>query len=155
MMTEDWLRLAAALRREQVDYVLIGALALGYQGLVRATQDIDLFVRPDPDNVEALKRALRDTYDDPDVGELRAEDLKEYNVVRYGPRDREYVIDLIGRLGEAFSFKDVVAEDLEVEGVLVRVATPQTLYRMKRDTVRPQDRMDAMALRELFDLEDD
>jgi hypothetical protein len=36
--------------------------------------------------------------------------------------------------------------------VRVRVATPRTLYRMKKDTVRPQDRLDAQALRERFDL---
>jgi hypothetical protein len=37
-----------------------------------------------------------------------------------------------------------------IEGVPVRLATPSTLYRMKRDTVRPIDRADAAALRERF-----
>ena len=40
-----------------------------------------------------------------------------------------------------------------VEGVSVRVATPRTLHRMKRDTVRPQDRLDADVLRARFGLE--
>ena len=39
-------------------------------------------------------------------------------------------------------------------GVPVRVATPRMLYRMKRDTVRPQDRLDAEQLRREFKLED-
>ena len=39
-----------------------------------------------------------------------------------------------------------------VEGVPVRVATPATLYRMKKDTLRPIDRADAAALREKFRL---
>jgi hypothetical protein len=38
-----------------------------------------------------------------------------------------------------------------VEGVLVRVATPRTLCRMKRGTVRPIDHADALALRFAFD----
>ena len=39
-----------------------------------------------------------------------------------------------------------------VEGIKVPVATPATLYRMKKDTVRPIDRADAAALREKFGL---
>jgi len=39
-----------------------------------------------------------------------------------------------------------------IEGVRVRVATPRMLYRMKKDTVRPQDRLDAEVLRERFSL---
>jgi hypothetical protein len=44
---------------------------------------------------------------------------------------------------------------LDVGGIRVRVATPETLYRMKRDTVRPIDRIDAEVLKEAFDLKDD
>ena len=42
-----------------------------------------------------------------------------------------------------------------LDGIRVRVATPRMLYRMKRDTVRPQDKVDALVLRERFDLEDE
>jgi len=44
---------------------------------------------------------------------------------------------------------------MDIEGVRVPVATPDTLYRMKKDTLRPIDRMDAAALRRRFGLEDD
>jgi hypothetical protein len=40
------------------------------------------------------------------------------------------------------------------EGLEIRVATPAMLYRMKKDTVRWKDRIDAAALRERFGLED-
>jgi len=39
--------------------------------------------------------------------------------------------------------------------VRARVATPRMLYRMKNDTVRPQDRMDADRLRLRFGLKDE
>lgn len=155
MLTRELLSLVSALRDEKVDYVLVGGMALALQGLVRATQDIDLFVRPSPENVEALKRALRSAYQDPEVDEIRLTDLEDYNVIRYGPPEREYLVDLISRLGEAFSFDDLECEEIEVEGVLVHVATPRTLVRMKQDTARLQDRADAQALREKFHLEDD
>lgn len=38
--------------------------------------------------------------------------------------------------------------------VEVNVATPETLYRMKRDTVRLRDKADAQVLREKFGLKD-
>jgi hypothetical protein len=59
------------------------------------------------------------------------------------------------RLGEATRFADLEAQDIEIEGIRARVATPQTLYRMKRDTVRPIDHADALALRSAFDLHDE
>jgi len=37
----------------------------------------------------------------------------------------------------------------------ISVATPRMLYRMKRDTVRPQDRLDAEVIKEAFKLEED
>ena len=45
-----------------LEYVLIGAAAMGFHGLVRATQDLDLFVRPTPQNIEKLRAALRVAY---------------------------------------------------------------------------------------------
>ena len=41
-----------------------------------------------------------------------------------------------------------------VDGVRVHVATPLMLYRMKRETVRAQDRVDAQLLKERLHLED-
>ncbi len=35
------------------------------------------------------------------------------------------------------------------------MATPRMLYRMKRNTVRPQDRLDAEMLKQRFRLEED
>lgn len=40
-------------------------------------------------------------------------------------------------------------------GIEVSVVTPETLYRMKKDTVRLRDRADAERLRERFGFEED
>jgi len=150
---DKFLEVLRALAREGVDYVLVGAVALGIHGLVRATEDVDLFIRPDGENVERLKRALRSVWDDPEIAGITAQDLAgEYPTVRYGPPGEGFVIDLLSRLGSAFAFEDLEAETVSLEGVPVRVATPATLYRMKKGTVRPIDRADAAALREKFRL---
>jgi hypothetical protein len=153
MEFDDAIDLFAAFEREGVRYVLIGSMAMAAQGLVRATRDIDFFVASDAENVERLKRALYAVFTDESIDEISSEDLAgPYPVIQYGPPDGGFVIDLVARLGEAFSFDDVEFETLQIEGVTVRVATPRMLYAMKRDTVRPQDRVDAEQIRERFGL---
>ena len=153
---EKFVELLGALDRERVDYVLVGAVALGLHGLVRATQDIDLFVRPSDDNVERLRRALASVWDDPDIAQITTADLTgDYSTIRYGPPGEDFVVDFISRLGSMFSFDDLEAQTIAVEGIAVRVATPATLYKMKRDTARPIDRADAAALRQKFGMERD
>jgi Nucleotidyl transferase AbiEii toxin, Type IV TA system len=152
---ERFLDLLKALLREGVDYVLVGGVALNLHGIVRATEDVDLFIRPSEDNVERLKRALRSLWNDPEIAQISARDLAgEFQTIRYGPPDDPMVIDLLASLGSAFTFDDLDAQTVMVEGVPVRIATPATLYRMKKDTVRPIDRADAAALREKFQLGD-
>ena len=150
------LALLTSLGEQNVEYVLIGGAALNVHGIIRATEDIDIFVRPDRENVERLKSALRALWDDQDIDELNAEDLSgPYPFVRYGPPGEELAIDLVARLGQAFKYEDIEVETIRLEGVQVRVATPAMLYRMKKDTVRPIDRADAAALKQLFEIEDD
>lgn len=151
------LRVLRAFEAEGLEYVLIGATAMGFHGLVRATEDVDLFIRATTDNVLRLKRAFRTVYsDDPNVDEIRAEDLLgEYPAVRYYPPSGDLYFDVMTRLGEAASFETVEAEVKEVEGIHVSVATPPALYELKKGTVRPLDRQDAEALRRRFGLEGD
>jgi hypothetical protein len=151
---DDLLRLLLALHEHHVEYVLVGGVAVNFHGIVRATEDIDLFVRPTEENVARLRAALASRWADDDIQGITAEDLAgRYPTVRYGPPGTGYVIDLLSRLGTAFAYDDLVWETLEIDGVPVRIATPETLYRMKRGTLRPIDRADAAALREHFGLE--
>ena len=104
-----------------------------------------------------MKSALRSVWDDSDIAEITAQDLAgdDDPTIRYGPSGEGFVIDLLSRLGSAFRFDALEAQTISLEGVPVRVATPTTLYRMKKDTVRPIDRADAAALREKFDIKED
>lgn len=147
----------SALDREEVEYVLIGSMGMAAQGLIRATRDLDFFVSAKPDNIERLKRALKSAFDsDPSIDEISAKDLGGgYPAVQYTPPHGRYWLDIISRLGEAFRYEDLEWEELTVEGIRVRVATPAMLYRMKKDTVRPRDRADAAWIRQTFGLKED
>jgi hypothetical protein len=90
---------------------------------------------------------------DPSLEQITAEDLGgDYPAIEYVPPEGAYSLDILSRLGEAFRYEQIEAEDLVVDDIRVRVATPRMLYRMKRDTVRPLDRIDAEAIRERFRL---
>jgi hypothetical protein len=145
-----------ALAEEHVDYVLIGAVAMMAHGLVRATEDLDFFVRPDPDNIGRLRAALRRVFpDDPAIDEISYEDLRgDYPAVRYNTPDESFGIDILARLGEACAYEEIQFQEQLFDGIPVRVATPAMLYRMKKATVRWKDRIDAQQLRDRFGLED-
>ena len=153
---DDAFRVIASLNSAGVDYVVVGGVALNVHGLLRATEDLDVFVRPDPENIERLREALRAVWSDPDIERITAEDLcGDYPAVRYGPPTGTLYLDILTRLGEATRFDDLQSEEKVIAGIPIRVATPATLYRMKRDTVRPIDQADARALRSAFELEDE
>ena len=156
MDRDEIIRVLTAFEASGLEYVLIGAAAMGFHGLVRATEDLDILIRATPENVERLRTALREAYDgDPHVEEISADDLLgEYPAVRYYPPTGDLFLDVLTRLGEAARFEDVDAEIREIEGTRVRVATPAALYRLKRATVRAIDHQDAAALRERFNLKD-
>jgi len=157
MDRDEIMRVLRQFEAAGLEYVLIGATAMGFHDLVRATEDIDLFIRATPENVEKLQVALRAAYDgDPNVNEITPADLLgEYPAIRYYPPTSDLYFDILTRLGEASSFETIDAEIKNIDGTSVRVATPAALYRMKKDTIRLQDRADAAALRERFNLKDE
>lgn len=90
--------LFAALRDENVDYVLVGALAMDVLGIGRLTEDIDLFVRPTEANVDRLRRALRRVWQDPSIDEITAADLAgDYPAIQYVAPDGT-PIDILSQL---------------------------------------------------------
>lgn len=55
-------------------------------GLPRFTEDRDIFVAPERENVEALERALHSVFADPSIDEISADDLLgDYPAIQYVP----------------------------------------------------------------------
>lgn len=149
-------RVLAAFERLRVRYVVFGGVALNFHGLARFTDDLDVFLEPEADNIRRLREALHAVFDDPTIDEISERDLLgEYPAVQYTSPDGSFRMDILTRLGEAFRYADVESERMPFGEMVISVATPSMLYRMKRNTVRLQDRADAQRLREQFKLEDD
>jgi hypothetical protein len=146
-------RVLAALRQHAVAYKVFGAVALNLHGLARATEDLDIFVEPDRENIARLRAALRSVFDDESIEEITAEDLLgEYPAMQYVPPTGDFHIDILTRLGERFDYAGLASETVDLDGTPVTVVTARTLYEMKKDTVRAKDRADAEALARRFKL---
>ncbi len=63
-------KVLAALDKYQVDYVLVGGYAVALYGIPRATNDIDIFVKPEEENFVKLRSALFEVFKDEAVNEL-------------------------------------------------------------------------------------
>ena len=70
---QDFRELLALFSAHSVEYVIVGAHALAYHGVPRYTGDLDILVRPDPENARRILKAL-DIFGFGSVG-LTAEDF--------------------------------------------------------------------------------
>lgn len=153
---EKLLALLRAFEQARVRYAVFGAVALNLHGLARFTEDLDVFVAPEADNIERLKVALRSVFDDPAIEQIAAEEmLGAYPAVQYVPPEGTYHIDLVTRLGEAFAFSDLETQRVPFGDLTVTVVSARTLYRMKKGTMRLKDRADAELIRQRFHLKDE
>jgi len=77
-MNRDFVEILSALRDAGVEYLIVGAHALAAHGRPRATGDLDVWVRPSPENarrVHAALRAFGAPLDNLTVDELTTSDL--------------------------------------------------------------------------------
>lgn len=74
-MNPDFKELLLAFNAHKVEYLIVGAHALAAYGHVRATKDLDVWVRPDRENAERALKALSD-FGAP-LGDLSTEDLSK------------------------------------------------------------------------------
>ena len=78
-MNRDFVDLLAAFSARAVDYLVVGAHALAAHGHVRATKDLDVWVRPTPENAPQVLQALID-FGAP-LHDLSVEDISHPGVV--------------------------------------------------------------------------
>lgn len=56
---KDFGELLELFNRHKVEYVIVGAYALAFHGCPRYTGDLDLLVKPDPDNAKKIIEAIK------------------------------------------------------------------------------------------------
>ena len=131
-----------------VDFVVVGGIAMIYQGSARLTQDLDICFAPFQANLEVLGQAmielgatLRGVADDvPFIPDGRA--LRKLSIATFDTR--EGAIDLLRDPAGAPPYDELRrrADRVETEGMAILVASLDDLEAMKRAANRPKDRLD-------------
>lgn len=154
-MATDFQALLEALVEGDVDFVIVGAVALVLHGSARATQDLDVCYAREPENLGRLARALQEF--DPRLRgapaglpfRLDARTLQSglNFTLETSAGDR----DLLGEVTGVGGYRDVVAgaEVVELYGRHVRVMGLATLERAKRAAGRLKDLVDLAEILEV------
>jgi len=151
-------RLFTTLAHHRVAFVLIGALAARLQGFPRLTADADITPASDPVNVERLAAALREldariyTAAVPeglsfDCSAAMLQRANVWNLTTAAGR-----LDIAFRPSGTEGFDDLVRDAVrfEVYGSPLLAASLRDILRSKEAVDRPQDRQDAIILREML-----
>jgi len=141
-----FLELMESFNKNNVEYVLIGGIAINLHGFARNTQDIDLFINPSEPNITKLKSSLLDIFNDKEINEITLKEFEKYPVIRFGT-DHGFFIDIITEIGEKFKFTDLQYEIKEVNGIKIKLANLKTLYKLKEKTYREIDQLDLKFLK--------
>lgn len=140
MLNRDFREILSEFSDKEVEYLLVGAYALATHGLVRATGDIDLWIRATPDNAKRVADALI-SFGAPADRFNTSDFVEPDTVVQLGVSPVR--IDILTSI-TGVAFKDAWADRIHVEldGVQVSVISRSHLIVNKRATNRDQDRVD-------------
>jgi hypothetical protein len=160
-MTEPLVDLRGLLRglhEHRVEYVLFGALAMVFYGYVRNSEDLDIVVAPDEENINRVAEWL-----------ISIDAVLKLNPKRrFGPRERWAMhkgsnatvlsslgqIDVVQKLPGMPAWPQLVedAEVYEIEGQTVQVMNRSTLIELKRRRGSHLDFADVDAIERLAKL---
>jgi len=143
-MNKKQISLLAAFVAAKVEYAVVGGVAVNAHGYLRATNDLDIFIRPTEENARAAFDALLNL--GAPLAGLRPSDLlDEEENLRFGPADDH--IDILASIGE-MPFDQVWRNRIEtqIEGVPVPFISKSDLIENKRQVGRLRDLADAEEL---------
>jgi hypothetical protein len=145
MLNKDYKEILQLLLEEQVDFILVGAYALGAHGYPRATGDIDIWVKADEINSINIYKAL-ERFGAP-VDQITVNDFASEGIVfRIGVTPRR--IDIITRIdGVSFDEADEDKIIVEVEDLKLPILSFDKLIQNKLSTGRERDELDVKLLR--------
>jgi len=140
----EFKELLLAFNAQNVEYLIVGAHALAAHGHVRATKDLDLWVRPEKSNAQKVLRALSD-FGAPS-GDLTVDDLsRKKTIFQIGlpPLRIDVITDIDG-----VEFAEAWPDRLETSfgGVPASVISRHHLITNKKTAARLQDLADVEQL---------
>lgn len=142
MLSQDFIDILSAFTDEKVEYMVVGGYAMAFHGFVRATGDIDLWIRASEENAERVWRGLQ-KFGAP-LFDLSREDLMAPEMVfQMGvvPNRIDLITSVDGvTFDEAWKDHQIV----EIENLRVPIVAKSHLLINKKATGRPKDRIDVL-----------
>jgi predicted nucleotidyltransferase len=147
-----------ALDRGGVEFLVIGGVAVGLHGYVRATKDVDVVPASQPENLARLARVLGEL--DAQIEgaeEFKGEELPDPldpQALSLGGnwvlRTRLGRFDIMQWIGEDALWEKLSPTAIEVElgTLVVKFVSYESLVTLKEDAGRPQDLIDLQRMRE-------
>jgi hypothetical protein len=145
-LNQDFLDLLEALRAARAEFLVVGAHALAAAGVVRATGDLDVWVRPSEENAARVVAALR-RFGAPlaQHGVSEADFIRRGTVYQLGLPPRR--IDLMTEIsGVEFEAAWAGRFELTIQGHLVAFLGREALLANKRAAGRDKDLLDVQLL---------
>ena len=144
-MNSDFRELLSALNEQDVDYLIVGGYAVIFHTEPRFTKDLDLWVKPEPENAARLMEAFRQ------FG-LPLVDIEESD---FAVKGTQYMIGIppvaldfltsIGQLDFDACWNQRVVDD--IDGIPVAYLGRDDLIQSKEIADREQDRVDLRKLK--------
>ena len=143
---KDFNELLVLFNKYKVKYIIVGGYALAYHGAPRYTGDIDLFVKPDPQNAKRIINALNE-FGFGSVGLIPEDFENPDKVIQLGvPPVRIDIITSISGVSWEETFLGSVVDNYG--DVTVRYIGLNEFISNKRATGRKKDMSDLEALGE-------
>lgn len=139
-LDKDYRDILQLFEKHEVEYLVVGGIAVCYYAKPRSTQDLDLWVEVSDENLERVNRAVGD-FGGPKKVATDGVDLGSGEWVELGGPESH--IDIIGMI-KGCDFSDCWERrtDDTVEGIKAQFISKDDLIASKQAARRPQDLVD-------------
>jgi hypothetical protein len=151
-------RLILALDQNEVDYAIVGGLAVALHGAIRGTVDIDIVIQLSENDFVNAERVFLLLGLEPKlpiqakhVFHFREDYIKNRNLIAwsfFNPVRPLEIVDVI----ISHDRKKMKVKKIAAFGTTIKVATIPELIKMKGQSARPQDLSDIEALKKLLEM---
>jgi predicted nucleotidyltransferase len=144
-MDTPYERLLVSLARADVNFLIVGGVAVALNGFVRTTEDVDILIERSEENVERLLGALA-SFGQGHARELSFADFDEAEgAVRVV---EEFPLDIF-TIMRGHTYRDLLNQSLQtdIQGAKIGFLNAEGLIQLKQSSEREKDQIDVAALR--------
>lgn len=153
ILNKNFIDILSAFLEEKVEFMIVGAVAMAFHGYVRATGDIDFWIRISDKNADKVLRALK-KFGAPIFDLEKSDLLKSGMVFQIGmPPNRIDIINAIDGVEYEHAWpnrKIAIFEEFDIPTI-----GKGELLINKRSTNRPKDQIDVLWIEKHPEVEND